>query len=169
MKQSASILIVVLACASCGYVVRHQIHFAEIDRPVTTEEIMGRWEMWTNKLDYAIAAGFKPQTNQEFAITIRSDRSCSYRGLKHHGEERPVYVELDGQWSLRYYGPTNYHRNFLELSVKDRGGPEFYIGRGDKGVMVLYEYWGDPDDAKYIVYQKGESTAPAPNPKQLQH
>jgi len=169
MKQFASILIVALTCAGCGYIVRYQIHFTEIDHPVTTEEIVGRWVMWSNKLDYAIAAGFKPQTNQEFAITIRSNGLCSYHSLDHKmREESPVYIEVDGPWSLRYYGPTNYHRNYLEFN-KGRGLPSLYVGRGDQGTMVLYEYWGDPDDAKYIVYQKEESAARPPDPQKPQH
>ncbi len=121
MKQFVFILVAALTFAGCGRFLAAIPRHTEIQRPVTAQEIVGRWLLTTNSLSAATVDGFKAQKNEEIAITIRSDGSYSSHTIFPLSAKIGVVERKDeeGRWSLDY-NPKNHFKNALMLrSSKD--------------------------------------------------
>src|SRR5262245_9187831 len=115
MKALTLILAVAVTCAGC-YLAAIRRH-TEIERPVTSQELVGRWVLTTNILKSVIVDGFTTNEGEEVVITLRSNNSYSSQTLspRWDGSKRVVdRVDSEGQWSVTY-AATNVFRNELVL------------------------------------------------------
>ena len=152
MKPFALILALTAVAAACGCYLAAIPRYKEIKRPVTTSEVAGTWVL-TAKSERSLAVdGVTRKPNEEFAIVLKPDGSCSYHTLLRGG-----YVEKDGVWSARY-DPRADFRNRLDFRFKDIA-ISMNVALDLEG-MVLWESWGDPDQGIDLVYRKKETGEP---------
>ncbi len=150
MKQFVSMVVIAFGCSGCWYLAAVPRH-TEIKRPVTSQEIVGRWVLTTNSLKSVMVDGFTLTNGEEVVIAIRTNGSySSHAVLLRWDEKRHVVDRMDkeGQWSLRYQ-PTNFFKNTLEL----RNSVDLWVAQ-DSQKMILWSSWGDPDDGIDLVYEK---------------
>lgn len=152
MKTLTLVLAVAVTCAGC-YLAAIRRH-TEIERPVTPQELVGRWLLTTNSLKVVMVDGFKPNKGEEILITLRSNLSYSLHTLRpsREGGRRVDRVDSEGRWSV-VYTATNHFRNQLILHSSQDAVSYLYVAL-DGETMVIWWYWGDPDAGDDLVFQK---------------
>ena len=153
MKTLAPILAIAVTCAGCylAAIPRH----TEIERPVTSQELVGRWLLTSNSLKSVMIDGFTPNKGEEFVITLRSNNSYSFHTLspRWEGSNGGVdRVDEEGQWSVTY-SATEHFRNKLVLRSSQDAGSTLNVAL-DSQTMILWRSWRDPDEGVDLVYQK---------------
>jgi hypothetical protein len=143
MKALTLILAVAVTCAGC-YLAAIRRH-TEIKRPVTSQELVGRWVLSTNSLKNLMVDGFTPNKGEEVAITLRSNNSYSMHTLSPSwdGRKRVVdRVDSEGRWAVTY-AATKVFRNELVLRSSQDAVSFLYVAL-DSQTMILWKSWGRP-------------------------
>src|SRR5690348_394243 len=110
MKYLVLILALAATVATSGCYVAAIPRFNVIKHTVTTNELAGRWVLSGASQKSMAVDGFAKKAGQEFTIILRPDGSCSY-----HSVLQGLYVEKQGQWSIRY-DPSDHYGNRLDFS-----------------------------------------------------
>ena len=154
VRQFAVILFIAFGCAGCGRFFAAIPRHTEIERPVTAQEVAGHWLLTTNSVQSAMVDGFIAKKGEEVAITVRSNGSysCHFISPRHDASRRVDRDDDEGSWSLSYESKEHF-KNKLVLSSDRSGISSLYIGLNSDR-MVLWTYWGDPDDCIDLVFEK---------------
>ena len=153
--MKALILILAIAMTGAGCYLAAIRRHTEIERPITSQELVGRWVLTTNSLKSVMVDGFTPNKGEEVVITLRSNNSYSFHTMspRWDGSKRVVErVDSEGQWSVTY-AATNVFRNELVLRSSQEAVSFLYVAL-DSQTMILWTSWGDPDEGVDLVYQK---------------
>lgn len=155
MRLFTIIVAIGLACAGCGRFLSAIPRHTEIERPVTAQEIVGRWVLTTNSLKSAMTDGFAPSNDEQVVITVRSNGSYSFHTIfpRWDGARRVVDREdQEGRWSLDF-SPKNHFKNALVFRSSRDAVSSIWIAL-DSQRMILWTFWDDPDEGVDLVYEK---------------
>ena len=149
MRRYILLLVSVLAFVGCrpGKDIRLQ-------RKVETSEVVGTWSLRAASLETAEREGrregFSHTPGQTYQIDFRADGSCRFSSLI----QRPLkYVDCEGIWQL-HHNSDNPNELQIELKRKE-GGYLFALEFTEQdGKLMIWEYLGDPDVSKFLIYGK---------------
>ena len=125
-----------------------------LKRNVAPSEVVGLWTLTADSfLDIRRdpEAAALPGRHLEYQIDIRADGTLIYRSLL----QMPVrQVDVPGRWELR---PLSGGKpgNELQIVVDIGGGHGFSLNfTEEKGRLLIWEYFGDPDRFRLVTYEK---------------
>ena len=127
------------------------------------EEMVGRWTIDAASIERTKSEQrFYPMSKlnpEDHLIVLRQDGTCSFKSYSTFQFDRD-YVVSEGQWKLVLEGPdvgSEGKQASLEITLtptaNDYVVARFNIVR-ENGKLILWQYIGDPDRAKYADFHK---------------
>ena len=156
MKRIAAISASILLLIGCG---RYFAPDIRIKRPVAAAEVAGTWVLRGDCLTVAKQDHFHPyheQSGHAHEIEIRADGTCRFRSITQMPTD---YLDCEGTWRLGHSSKDK-DAPQLDLLLQRNGVYGFSMDfTEENGHLVLWEYWGDPDEWQFLKYDK------QPNPQ----
>lgn len=156
MKSLVALLILFLAgCHS-------PLPDIRIKRTVAKNEVIGTWVLDSN----CSAVGqhntidrYIPDPAKPHQIILHANGTCQFLSVIENISGPHPYRLLNGTWKLET-DKENPSGSRLSLNLGRLWTD--YEFREEKGTLILWQYWGDPDSCNFIEYQR------APSPCSLQ-
>jgi hypothetical protein len=150
LRSLVAIVLLVLASA-CGRYFPPDIH---LPRYATAEEIVGTWNLAEHTLRIAKRDGYVPSESTPHQIVFRTDGTCDFQSITEFGH-KAEYRDSRGSWKLEHdtgMPREKKKKNEVVIRIKDRG-ISLYLTE-EKGRLVLWDFWGDPDEWELLRYEK---------------
>ena len=152
--RTVTIILSILLVAACGSPFEPEI---SLDRYATEKEIIGRWMLIPQTLEIMKRDGNAPTSAMTYEIIFRKDGTCDFRSIVAFWKTAK-YFNGHCSWKLLHdSGKRNKKviKNRVYLQVKDNS-IWFYLTE-ENGRILLWDFWGDPDDWELIKYEKMEA------------
>lgn len=137
--------------AACARYFAPDLH---LKRHATEPELVGRWQLTPPSLALARRDGYDGGTGRAHEIVLHQDHVCEFRSLVQSARS-VEYLATRGTWQLaRDTGSPGGKKRKNELQI--RVGPRlvrFYLSE-EKGRLLLWNFWGDPDLWELTRYEK---------------
>lgn len=127
-------------------------------RKLNPDEIVGVWHLTDETMEF-----FKKMElmdlNVDNSITFFSSGDCNFVS---YGQVAERFIITKGKWRLQY-GDCSASRGkkintvWIELEGRNANGNppiETLYATAHRGKIRLWFYWGDPDDSRFIEYEK---------------
>lgn len=121
------------------------------------KDVIGTWSMSTNSLALLARDGFPAAATNHYSITFSEDGTCSFKSVESFASQHR-YVSVGGTWKLEHdtQGNSNIKKkNAIRLDLPVDGGWHFEhlnFAR-EHGVLILWNYHGDPDQWEFVEYE----------------
>lgn len=148
MRQPISLLLC-LALTGCG------AYFApdrNVKEKLADKDVIGAWSMSTNSLALLVRDGFRAAPTNRYTITFLANGTCSFQSVASFaGQHR--YVPVNGTWKLEH-DTQGKKVNTLRLELPFDGVDhiQYWNFARDHGVLILWNYHGDPDQWEFVEY-----------------
>jgi hypothetical protein len=156
------LLLLALLVSGCGSYCTPNRHVRDrLDESV----LLGTWRLTEESLKLAVKEGLRRDASQRYTITFNADHTCGWDSvLEFDGIE---YEKAPCSWKLEHDVDLSGRKvaNFLDFVIQRRNA-RFSTGSNfarEDGVLILWEYYSDPDLWEFLEYKKAGSKDPAYN------
>lgn len=152
MRPHLAILLC-LTLTSCG------AYFApdrNVKETLVDKDVIGTWSMSSNSLTLLVRDGFRAAATNHYFITFSADGTCSFQSVESFpGKIR--HLSVSGTWKLEHdtQGDSNIKKKnaiYLKLPVEGGRYGKYLNFAREHGVLILWNYHGDPDQWEFIEY-----------------
>ena len=152
-------LVALLLCAlttGCG---RYFAPDRNVRDTLADSDVVGTWNMTTNSLALLTRDGFRSDPAHTYTITLRKDGTCLFQSVEEFAH-KGTYISASGVWKLGHdikRGENAKVKNLLQMELDVARSTHFRdLGFARKdGALVLWEFYGDPDEWEFIEYARG--------------
>ena len=144
-------ILAAMLLAACG---RYFAPDINLERYATEKEIVGSWSLVSRTLEIASRDGYAPAAGTPHEISFREDGTCVFRSITEFGQKAD-YLDARGSWKLEHdtgMPSEKKRKNEVSIRIKDRE-ISLYLTE-EKGQLLLWEFWGDPDSWEFIKYER---------------
>jgi hypothetical protein len=124
-----------------------------LNRYVSTNELVGTWDLAPGSLKLAVRDGYVPPKDANHQITFLADGTCRFASFVPFGR-RTYYVSATGTWELAhdkdFEGNSKGIKNTLDILVQSAGWTMYFTE--ENGKVILWDFWGDPDQWEFTKY-----------------
>ena len=151
--QRLWLLLLSMVVSGCG---SYCAPIRDIRDRVDDSVVVGAWRLTDESLRNLERDGFRRDPSHRYTITFNADHSCAFASvIQFDGVE---YDEAPCTWSLAHDVELSYGSvaNLLRFEISRKGTPlstSLSFARED-GVLILWEYYGDPDQWDFLEYTR---------------
>jgi hypothetical protein len=156
----ALVSVTTLACG--GYFMPSR----DISERVEDVAVIGTWRLTEKSLRTLERDGFRRDPGHAYTIVFAPNNVCRFASVDTFLDlDKPTYVDARCTWTLEHdVRDSNDRRipNQMKLEVNGPKGPfawDFGFARDD-GTLVLWEFYGDPDQWEFLEYAKVKNPLP---------
>jgi hypothetical protein len=155
MRPLLIILLFSAMTTGCG---RYFAPDRNVKETLTDGDVIGTWKMTTNSLALLTRDGFRSDPAQTYTITFRKNGTCLFQSVEEFAQ-KGTYVSASGVWKLGHDikpGGNAKVKNLLQMELDvDRATHFRDLGfTREHGVLMLWEFYGDPDEWEFIEYAR---------------
>ena len=131
---------------------------------VEPDQIVGTWSLTTNALSLLARDGFDASAHETYTISIRQNGSLAFDTVL-PSFRSGSYLSVEGTWALRTDAPPHTEsRSLVTMTINlvtpdGRHERSLRVNR-DKTGLLLWDYYGDPDEETFLEYRKAEPSDP---------
>lgn len=156
MRPLLTALLLSALMTGCG---RYFAPDRNVKEVLAESDVIGTWRMTTNSLALLTRDGLHSNPAHSYTITFQKDGSCSFRSVEEFAH-KGTYVSASGVWKLGHEvkrGENAKVKNLLQMELNVEGSTHFHhlCFAREHGVLVLWEFYGDPDEWEFIEYARG--------------
>lgn len=152
MRPNLSLLLC-LTLTGCG------AYFApdrNVKETLADKDVIGTWSMSTNSLALLVRDGYRPASTNPYSITFSADGTCLFQSVESFASQHR-YISVSGTWKLEHdsQGDSNIKKKNtirVELPVDGADHIQHWNFAREHGMLILWNYHGDPDQWEFIEY-----------------
>jgi len=155
MRSTLTVLLLCLLGSGCGN------YFApdrNVKEALAESDVIGRWKMTTNSLSLLTREGFRSEPAHSYTIQLHKDGTCLFQSVEAFAT-KGTYISASGIWKLGHdikRGDNARVKNVIQMEL-DVGGVTHFADLNftrQDGVLMLWEFYGDPDQWEFIQYAR---------------
>ena len=159
ITQRLLIPLVSLIIVSCG------MPDIRVKRKVAESEIQGVWVL--DPKSSALASDnsidrYEDASAKVHKITFNPDGTCHYQSVL----QMPTrYVDAHGTWKIGS-DADNPKGSVIDILLKTDSDGTYMFSldlKEESGVLILWEFWGDPDSWRFLEYKRKETKQETPS------
>ena len=140
-------MLVVTGCGSYCPPNRH------IRDRVDDSAVVGTWHLTEESLRNLERDGFRRDPSHLYTITFKADHTCQFASFSQYVD---TYIAAPCAWRLEHDVNDGSRPNQLQIEIQSQTphGDSLNFARED-GVLILWQYYSDPDLWQFLEYKKG--------------
>jgi hypothetical protein len=158
MKRLYSYLILSLFCVAfvgCG---RYFAPDRNVKETLVEKDVIGKWRLKTSSSQLLVRDGFRSDPTNRCTIMFNADGTCFFHSVESFGGTNR-YFSGGGTWRLEHdtQGDSNIKKKNavrLELPVNGERKIQYWNFAKEKGVLILWNSYGDPDEWEFLEYER---------------
>jgi hypothetical protein len=122
------------------------------------DDVIGRWKMTSKSLGLLTRDGFRSEPAHAYMISFNKDGTCLFQSVEAF-VQKGRYISASGVWKLGHEvkrGSNVRVKNVIQMELNVDGGTHFrdLSFTREAGVLILWEFYGDPDQWEFIEYAR---------------
>lgn len=125
---------------------------------LSENDVVGSWKLSAESLVPLVRDGFRSESTNECRIVFNPDGTCVFQSVFSFTRQHR-YLAAKGFWRLEHdtTGNSNIKKKnalSLELMIEEANHVSYLNFAREDGVLVLWNYHGDPDQWEFIEYRR---------------